>query len=304
MFPFICIENIEHLCSDCFHVERGRVRAVGFINPCYEFDKGSIQSWGIGYEKGFIQLIPKVNGVYKSENLKGDGYANRVETKTTMLHELNFKDKAFGQNYSFWDANNGREFYHLFFKTEDAVYFVNKPVLIQANFDTTDDVGALIEWNVNVKWKDYNHPIIDRAIDTEELFYCFNSLNVDDMKCGCQVESITKSEIDTLAGSGNLITNTQYWVSDLTSIAFATANNTYELNAFKKHYITTTASSYTIVYDANFKKMYGRVPLIQVVSADDANSFIDCSITMDDPDNPNNIVIEHNDSKTMTIIVG
>lgn len=171
MFPLDC-EGIGEHCSESCHTEFGRIRAVGFIDPCYDLDINSQESWDEGVAGGFITIVPQTNGELTIDQLQGDGYGKRPQTNTIKEYTLTYNDPTFIGNYNFYDGASGQYKYKIFFRTSDAIYFSDTAVLITPNFSIQNDLGQRIDWTVTLTWRSKFFPIINTALNSEYLFAC------------------------------------------------------------------------------------------------------------------------------------
>lgn len=171
MFPLDC-EGIGEHCSESCHTEFGRIRAVGFIDPCYDLDINSQESWDEGVAGGFITIVPQTNGELTIDQLQGDGYGKRPQTNTIKEYTLTYNDPTFIGNYNFYDGASGQYKYKIFFRTSDAIYFSDTAVLITPNFSIQNDLGQRIDWTVTLTWRSKFFPVINTALNSEYLFAC------------------------------------------------------------------------------------------------------------------------------------
>ena len=171
MYPLDC-EGIGEHCADSCHVELGRVRSVGFIDPCYDLDINSQESWDTGVLNGYITIVPQTNGQLEIAQLQGDGYGKRPQTNTVKEFTLTYHDPVFLGNYSFYNQASGQHKYKIFFRTSDAIYFSDTAVLITPNFTIENDLGQRIDWQVVLTWRSKSFPIVNTQLNADYLFAC------------------------------------------------------------------------------------------------------------------------------------
>jgi len=169
MYPLDC-EGIGEHCADSCHVELGRVRSVGFIDPCYDLDINSQESWDTGVLNGYITIVPQTNGQLEIAQLQGDGYGKRPQTNTVKEFTLTYHDPVFLGNYSFYNQASGQHKYKIFFRTSDAIYFSDTAVLITPNFTIENDLGQRIDWQVVLTWRSKSFPIVNTQLNADYLF--------------------------------------------------------------------------------------------------------------------------------------
>lgn len=163
----------EHFCSQCDEQEHARIRSVAFIKNTFSFvDPTSTAEWQAGVASGDISIIPKVHGDFDGGTpQEGAGYGDAVSTYIGSDFVLNFFDPNYAENCAYYNALKRFRDRKIAYATETKLHISTKPVVVLPKAPVADDINAVIDWNVQVKWRENDTPC--PVAIPEGIFDCF-----------------------------------------------------------------------------------------------------------------------------------
>jgi len=166
----------EHVCNPCAEFEKGRVRAIAFINKDYvstiQAAPTSTVNWQAGIESGLIRIIPEVSGTSNGgEKVAGTGYGDLREKVTGRNYTVAFKDPNYVDNCSFYTELERSRSWHIAYKTETLLHISDKAVSTFTNNPVTENLEDDVVWNIETVW--FQKTPVCPLESPEDIFDCF-----------------------------------------------------------------------------------------------------------------------------------
>ena len=159
-YPSTCNPVTDHNCDPCETQELGRIRSAAFVSNSFTFtDPTDPAEWESGIASGDIFIIPETNGEFPlpSEKLV-PGFGDTVEQLIAYDFQSSFVDPNFASNCAWYNTLKKNRNFKFAFRTSTKTYLSTKTVTIIPKFTVANDLTALVNWNVMVKWQDSELP--------------------------------------------------------------------------------------------------------------------------------------------------
>lgn len=159
-YPATCNPVDQHNCDPCETQELGRVRSAGFVSTDFTFtDPTDATEWAAGIASGDIFIIPETHGELPDPSPKmGAGFGDTVEQLIAYDFSAKYYDPNFASNCDWYNTIKKNRNFKFVYRTSSKTYISTKPVVIIPKYNVADDLTALVNWNVDVKWQDSDFP--------------------------------------------------------------------------------------------------------------------------------------------------
>lgn len=167
----------QHVCDPCAETEKGRLRAVAYINKSVvatiQAAPSDTAAWQAGIQAGTIRVIPEVLGSWNGgDPVTGTGYGDSKDKTTGRNCEANFKDPNYADNCSFYSELEKSRNWHLAFKSETMIHISAKPVTVFAKNPLTENLDDDVVWDVRNTW--FQKAPVCPETAPDGIFDCFS----------------------------------------------------------------------------------------------------------------------------------
>lgn len=149
---------------DC-EFESGRVLAIAFVDEdkadaASTSDWSSASFWNTENYTSDILIHNKTTGTYTPSAVKVPGKGNKGERLAGQDHVCQVRLESM-DNAAYWNALNKSDNYRLVMVTDDynKILVVSVNVDIYGRLDIQEDTNSVIDWVVDITWKDFDNPI-------------------------------------------------------------------------------------------------------------------------------------------------
>lgn len=161
MSNYLCTLD-AFLCNPCTIVEHGRVSGVAFVQRGAPLpNPSSVQDWVNLVCNNLAIVIPAVRGTYDGgQPTDTTGYGRLPTFRAGANHEVQYSHLWSCENVDFYNTlmRLGTD-YTFWFATGSKIHKGGRGVYINVSTPVSDDVAGAMEFNVTVRWSDYNLPL-------------------------------------------------------------------------------------------------------------------------------------------------
>lgn len=149
---------------DC-EIESGRVLAIAFVDEdkastATAADWSSTSFWQNETYVTSILVHQKTTGTYTPSAVKIPGKGSKGERLAGQDHVCQVRLESM-DNSAYWNALNKSDNYRLVMVTDNynKILVVNVNVDIYGRLDIQEDPNSVVDWVVDITWKDFDNPI-------------------------------------------------------------------------------------------------------------------------------------------------
>lgn len=161
MSSYLC--NLDpFLCLECDVPENGRIGGVGFVQKGAPLlDPTDVQGWVDLVCNNLAIIIPNVRGTYDGGSpVEISGYGRQTTFRAGANHEVQYMHLWQCENVAFYNSfMRLSKDYEFYFVTGSKLHKGGDNLYVNAQYPITDDPSGVIEFNVTVRWSQYNLPL-------------------------------------------------------------------------------------------------------------------------------------------------
>lgn len=174
MASIFCTTNTpDYVQLDC-GVERSGIVAIALVDRTIgepsDANLASNTYWNtlLNQSPSIAFIIKSTRGEYPRPTVTSEeGFGREDKQNTGAEHIVNLEVEGILNNRAFWESVNRKKWKVGFVTAQDLMYFVNKPVSVDARINNPKDIKGQAFWMVEFSWADFDNPrVIDVAAAT------------------------------------------------------------------------------------------------------------------------------------------
>lgn len=152
----------NYSCNPCITKEHGRIRKIAVIKNSYlatvMVAPTLNATWTTMLSTGNGWLYSDVQGSYDGGSTTEEaGFGDQSITNGNTTHTLVVKDPNY-LNCDHWNALRNSSDYTVAYVTENYVHFAGAVATITPKNPVTDDINAIVTWEIQFKWVNADSP--------------------------------------------------------------------------------------------------------------------------------------------------
>lgn len=150
----------QYTCTPCGDYEYSRIRSMAFVKTSFSFtDPSDPTEWNTALAAGDAIVLYAVSGSYDGgSTTESPGFGDQETINAGTTHVITYRDPNVADNCDFYNAIKYSSQYTAWFKTSSKIWSADAPVTITPKAPVTDDIKAVMAYEVTVKWSNPDMP--------------------------------------------------------------------------------------------------------------------------------------------------